>query len=213
MNVAIFSESEADEAAIRILTDGILGEQTQAINLPNLRSRGWPSVLKVLPSVLKHLHYQTDADALIVIVDSDKSPVHQAEHAQSEAANEGCRLCLLRETVSRTQTRLRPVPDRTPIRIAIGLAVPQIEAWYRCGVDPQVTEAAWILALQSGIYPYDGLKLKQLVYGTSRPAITLMKTRAVEEATRLARSLDLLENFFANGFGCFANDLRNWMSE
>jgi hypothetical protein len=166
----------------------------------------------VLPSVLKHLHYQTSAEALVVIVDSDKSPIHQLAHVESESAVAGCRLCQLRQAVSQVHLRLRAVPNRAPIKIAIGLAVPQVEAWYRCGIDPQVSEASWIQALQSRSYAYDGLKLKQAVYGTSRPAIVLMKRRATEEANRLAQNLGLLETFFPNGFGSFANEIRKWIS-
>jgi hypothetical protein len=34
------------------------------------------------------------------------------------------------------------------LKIAIGLAVPAIEAWLLCGVDPHITEAAWINGLK-----------------------------------------------------------------
>ena len=76
MKVSVLSESSADEAAIRILVDGILGTETEPIPPPRLRTRGWPSVLKDVPTVVRHLHYRTDADAFVLVVDSDDSPLH-----------------------------------------------------------------------------------------------------------------------------------------
>ena len=40
MKVAVLSESPADEAAIRILIDGILGRPTQSADMPPIRTRG-----------------------------------------------------------------------------------------------------------------------------------------------------------------------------
>ena len=40
MKVAVLSESPADEAAIRILIDGILGRPTQPADMPPIRTRG-----------------------------------------------------------------------------------------------------------------------------------------------------------------------------
>lgn len=210
MKVAVLSESLADEAAIRILVDGILGRQTQLITPPRLRTRGWPSVLQVLPSVLKHLHYRTDAEAFVLVVDSNDSPVHQNAHDQPGGADQQCRLCQLREVVGRVQSQLRPVSGRPPIKTAAGLAVPGIEAWYRCGLDPHVTEAAWIQALQSRTYPYTKNSLKRDVYGTDRPSLDLETQRAVEEARRLVRNLPVIEGLFPNGFGVLARGVRSW---
>jgi hypothetical protein len=127
MKVAVLSESEADEAAIRILVDGVLGISTEPISGPSLRSRGWPSVDQVLPSVLKHLHYRTDADGFVVVVDSDDSPVHDASHDESGASAEGCRLCLIRAHLGQVQKELRAL-GRPVLKTAVGLACPCIEA-------------------------------------------------------------------------------------
>jgi len=209
MKVAILSESSADEAAIRILVDGILSRQTRPIAI-SPQTRGLSSVFKVLPPVFKHLHYHTDTEAFVVVVDSDRSPVHQNAHEQPGGANEQCRLCQLRGVVAQVQGQLRPVPGRPPIKTAIGLAVPEIEAWYRCGLDPHVTEAAWIQALQSRIYPYTKNSLKRDVYGAERPSLELETQRAVEEARRLVRNLPVIEGLFPNGFGALARDVRSW---
>src|SRR5215213_211241 len=138
MKVVVLSESSADEAAIRILVNGILGGETEDVPSLPLRSRGWPSVIKVLPTVIKFLYYRTDAEALVVIADSDDSPVHRSSHDQAGNEEPGCRLCQLRRVVN--ETKPSALTGRDELKIAVGLAVPAIEAWYLCGVDPHVNE-------------------------------------------------------------------------
>ncbi len=210
MKVAVLSESPADEAAIRILIDGIIGRPTQAADMPPIRARGVSSVFTILPTVLKHLHYRTDADALVIVVDSDRTPVHKPEHEQEGGADERCRLCKIRQTVDSALAELRPVQGRTRIEVAVGIAVPAVEAWYRCGLDPHVTEAAWIAGLPSGPFPYTTRSLKEDVYETSRPSLDLETRRATEEAQRLVQDLQLLEQCFPTGFGALAREVRSW---
>lgn len=209
MKIAVLSESPADEAAIRILVEGLLGSPIKSIN-DNLRSRpgGWPMVCRVLPGVLRALHYQTDAEALVVVVDSNHSPIHQPSHGQSGQSEPRCRICRLRNTVSGIS--LRPRSSLPPIKTAFGLAVPAIEAWYLCGKDPHVTEAAWVQGLQSGSYPYTKNGLKENVYGTDRPSLVLETRFAIEEAQRVSYDLSMLERLFQNGFGTLAREVRGW---
>jgi len=210
MKVIVLSESSADEAAIRILVDGLLGIGTQGIPSLPLRSRGWPSVIKVLPSVLMRLHYQTDADALVIVADSDDSPTHQNTHDVPGGENDRCRLCQLRRVVSAVKGRLRPVSGRSSIKTAIGLAVPAVEAWYLCGLNPQINEATWTRKLQSERITYTRRTLKEDVYGTDRPTLDIETQHAVAAATRLANDISILEQLFPNGFGSFAQEVRSW---
>ena len=210
MKVAILSESPADEAAIRILIDGIIGGPTQPADMPPIRTRGVSGVFTILPTVLKHLHYRTDADALVIVVDSDQTPVHKPEPEQAGGADESCRLCKIRQTVDSVLGKLRAVQGRSQIKVAGGIAVPAVEAWYRCGLDPHVTEAAWIAGLPSGPFPYTTRSLKEDVYETSRPSLELETRRAIEEARRLAQDLQLLEQYFPTGFGALAREVRSW---
>jgi len=209
MKLAILSESHADEAALEIIVGSILKRPLQLVQ-PPLRSRGWPSVRIVLPSVIKHLYYHTDAEALAVIVDSNDSTVHDPSHEETDGGNPGCRLCILRGLVRDTLSHLRAVEGKDLLKVAIGLAVPCIEAWYLCGKDPHVTEAAWVQARREGRYPYTCNDLKKVVYGTDRPSLPLETRRAREEAQRLCDKLDLLERSFPNGFGPFLSELRAW---
>lgn len=209
MKVVVLSESSADEAAIRILVNGILGEETDDVPSLPLRSRGWPAVIKVLPTVIKFLHYQTDAGALVVIVDSDDSPIHQSSHDQIGNEEAECRLCQLREVFK--ATKLRDVVGRDELKIAVGLAVPAIEAWYLCGVDPHVNEATWMRKLEQGErITYTRNVLKKSAYGTERPTIEIMKRHATEAATRLANDLSEIERLFPEGFGSFVRGVRSW---
>jgi hypothetical protein len=210
MKLAVLSESSADEAAVRILTEGILGRQTASISGPPIKSRGWPSVREVLPSLIKHLHYRTDAEGLILVIDSNHSPIHQLAHDLAPGAHNDCRLCQLSSIVDHVQSSLRSVHGRTRVKIAIGLAVPCIEAWYLCGLDPQVSEAAWARNLGSRQFPYSGRELKRRVYGTDRPSLSLETERARAEAQRLARNCEVLESDFPNGFGALVRRLRTW---
>ena len=210
MKLAVFSESSADEAAIRILADALLDCETVPPDMPRLRARGWPSVLQLLPAVVKHLHYQTDADGLIVVADSNRSPVHPSPADQQCAAADKCRLCLLGKAIVQTQSQLAPATGRSQLKLAMGLAVPAIEAWYLCGVESGVSENAWRQGLESGHPPYTNNSLKQKVYGTDRPSIELETVKAKEAAQRLTGDLEKLERQFPVGFGALAAALRDW---
>src|SRR5262245_38272334 len=209
MKIAVLSESSADESGIRILVDGIRHEQSEITPELPLRSRGWPSVERVLPVVLKHLHYHTDADSLVVVVDSDDSPIHTDLHEKS-GADPNCRLCRLRAVIELERSRLRPITNRVPLKCAIGLAVPAIEAWYRCGLDPHVNEATWGRHLGQESITYTRRSLKQAVYGTDRPTIEVATVDPVKAAAYLIQQLDQLETLFPNGFGALLRDLHNW---
>jgi len=208
MKVAVLSESPVDEAAVRIFVSGLLGRQTQPV--ASLQTPpGWQSVFQYLPAVLQDLHYYRDAEALVVVVDSDNSPLHEQLHDQPGGANNKCRLCRLREVVAQTQKHLNPVLNRIPIKTAIGLAVPAIEAWYLCGVDPHSTEAMLVQKLGAATRAIK-LQLKRDVYGMERPSLELATKHAIKAATRLAQNLDMLVQLFPNGFGALARDVRSW---
>jgi hypothetical protein len=212
MKIAVLSESSADEAAALALVSGLLGGGVEAASFPSPRTRGWHATLGDARAVLIHLHYQTDADALVTIVDSDESTVHAREHEQQGQAANKCRLCHLRGTIRNVQTMLRPRQGRGPIKTAVGLAVPAIEAWYLVGQDNHVTEAAWIVGQKSGKFPYSKQQLKERAYGTDRPSLNLETERALAHVHRIVRGgkLPLLEKLFPSGFGALAEDVRRW---
>jgi hypothetical protein len=93
--------------------------------------------------------------------------------------------------------------------MAVGLAVPCVEAWYSFGLRGDVGEAQWKVALETRKFPYDVKQLKEDVYGTYF-SLERETTRAIEEATRLAQNLQGLELHFPWGFGGLARDMRSW---
>lgn len=212
MKVAYLGESAADEAALTIFTEALLGRKTEPVLPQRLRHRGWPAVRAVLPSVIKELHYRTDAEGLVVSVDSDRSPPHVPPHDESSAPDPHCRLCQLRQVATQTLQQVRPRADRAPLKVALGLAVPAIEAWLLCADDPQVTEAAWMQALcgPGAPPPYTTEGLKERLYGTSRPSLSVEIENMTRAATRLASNLALVERAFPHGFGALATELRSW---
>lgn len=209
MKVALLSESPADEAALRILVEAVL-EGSVTLVKPGLRARGWPNVAQVLPAILRHLHFNTEVEGLAVVVDSDDSVVHTAEHEAPGYFHPQCRLCQLRAIFRRTQRRFPRLHGRERILRAVGIAVPAVEAWYLCGRDPQVTELAWMEGQTAGVAPYTRRELKWRVYGTDRPALGFEIQRAVECVRRHRRDTRRMEGDFPNGFGSLARDLRAW---
>lgn len=209
MKVAILSESPADEAALAFLVEAVLGESLQPVQ-SGLRARGWPNVVQILPAVIRHLHFNTDADGLVAVVDADDSVVHTAAHEAEGYFHPLCRLCQLRAVFRRTAKKLPPARGRTRLLRGIGVAVPAIEAWYLCGRDDMVTEARWLDGQSRGQPPYTRRELKQRVYGTDRPSLPLETEQAVAAVRRHGRDLRRLEADFPGGFGLLAADLRGW---
>lgn len=210
MKIAVVSESPADEAAIKILVDVILDADAELVSSPRLRPQGWSSVLNLLPSIIKHLYYQTDAEAFVAVVDSDDSEVHLRTHEGSELTFQNCRLCRLRFVIRNEMDALAHIPNRPLMKSAVGVAVPSIEAWYQCGVDTHVNEATWVRHLQSEQITYDRQSLKRAVYGSDRPTLAREVQAATEASQRLATNIELLNELFPDGFGTLLRDLRGW---
>lgn len=207
MKVALLSESPADEAALRVLVAAVL-RRPLAFVAPGFRARGWPNVAQVMPAVLRHLHFNTDADALVVVVDADDSVVHGQEHDRPGYFHPHCRMCHLRAVYRQTTKRFPPVHGRDRVVRAVGVAVPAIEAWYLCGRDDAVTEAAWRIGREAGRTPYSRAELKLRVYGTDRPSLVEETTLALAEVERHRPDTRRLENDFP-GFAALAADLRS----
>ncbi len=215
MKVAVISESEADEAAIRVLVEGILQDQTGEV-ASYLRSRpgGWPHVRQLLPGNLSYLHYNTEAEALVVVVDSDDSIIHERSHESAGGEVLGCRLCELLQIVESRQALLRDKPrlraNQGIIKVALGLAVPAIEAWYQALSNPHVNEAAWNRHLKGAKADYTRLSLKADVYGADPMAKERSREIAVAAASSLTHNLPALEERFRVGFGHLADEIRKW---
>ena len=98
------------------------------------------------------------------------------------------------------------------MRVAIGLPVPAIEAWLRCGADVHVNELAWQRGLNGQPFPYTKSQLKIAVYKTDRPSLDHETTCMKQEMTRVATDPLHLEHAFPVGFGNLAREIRTWVS-
>ncbi len=207
MKVALLSESPADEAVLRVLVDAILGEPAK-ITPAGFRARGWPNVLQVLPAVIRHLHFNTDVDTLVVTCDSDDSPVHTEAHEAPQYYHPHCRMCQLRAVFRQTSKRFPTAHGRLKIRRVVGVAVPALEAWLLCGRDSDVSEAAWINGQQAGRLPYTRAELKFRIYQTERPSLPHEIECALRETERHRSDLRRLEYDFP-GFAALMKDLKS----
>jgi hypothetical protein len=209
MKLAVFSESPADEAALRVLADAVVGFKTARAKIGPLQSRGWPAVRNLLPAVMRRLYYSSDADVLVVVCDSDDSTVHDAAHPNPAPWGLNCRLCMLRDVAAKTRDELHRRPGRGELRVAIGAAVPALEAWLLCAQDPRIDEEAWKRALAGADWPYTRYGLKRELYGTERPGLNHEMNVMVNHAQKLAGRRELLVERFPNGFGPLADALRH----
>src|SRR3954467_6571191 len=107
MKLALLSESPADEVALRVLVTAVLGGPPHFV-APGFRARGWPNVAQVMPAVIRHLHFNTATDALVVVVDSDDAVVHTTRHDAPGYFHPHCRMCQLRAIHRQTTKRLPP---------------------------------------------------------------------------------------------------------
>ncbi len=210
MKVAVFSEADRDELAVRILIEGVLGQSTSSVEFP-IKARGWDALERNLPTVIRYLHFQElEVEALVVVADSDNTPLHKREHEQIHQADPRCRFCILQRIVKQTAASLAALPNRLPLNIAAGVAIPTMEAWLLCGNDPRGAEAAWHqsdAAKQGATYRKI---LKTALYGSENLPYQKRDQIAREAATRLAQDINVLETHFPIGFGLLANAIRNW---
>ncbi len=95
------------------------------------------------------------------------------------------------------------------VKVAIGVAVPAIEAWLVCGKNLYVSKEKWIRKLKGDKVRYDRVSLKQKLYG-EKPFKRKRIEVAIEEAERLAKNLELLEQKFPQGFGNLVKEIKSW---
>jgi len=211
MKVAIVSESPADEAALARLIAAVLGMEIEPVPVA-VRHGGWTTVLKTLSAIVPAAYYQWDAEGLVIVLDSDDSPLHAVQHDPADPGNAKCRICVLTQALTKARSRLRNRPFPHELKSAIGLAVPAMEAWLLCGEDNRVCEAAWINARKQNTFPYTPRDLKCRLYGTERPSLEQETEAMIQHSSRIVESgpLELLERLFPLGFGMLANQLRAW---
>src|SRR5260221_6824348 len=103
----------------------------------DLEGHGVTVLLNALDGVFRGVHYNSDAEAWVIVVDCDDTELHDVTHDVPGGDNERCRLCQARKIINPAQNQLKPRKDKPPLKVAIGLAVPTIEAWYLVGKEHQ----------------------------------------------------------------------------
>jgi len=211
MKVAIVSESPADETAMATLVAAVIGRPIEVASYQVRKGGGWTTLMRALPSIVPAIYYATDAEGVIIVLDSDDSPIHNPGHDPADPNNTNCRICGIMRLVATSTSRLHDRPVNHQLRFAFGLAIPAIEAWLLCGIDHQVSEASYVNARRQNTIAYSRPDLKRRLYGTDRPSLDQETAAMIREADRLAAGqLQLLEQLFPLGFGMLATQLRTW---
>lgn len=209
MKIVFFGESPADQAAMSVFAEGVLGEPPEPPGMA-VEGHGVTGVLIALFGVFRGVYYNSDAEGLVVVVDSDDTELHRSDHDKPGNGGTNCRLCQARRSIAKAREPLKARPGRPALKVAIGLAVPAIEAWYLVGKNHQVGEAAWIAGLAANRPPFTRQQLKQEVYGTDRPSLERETECAVREARRIIANIGAIESAFPAGFGAMASEIRSW---
>jgi|GEM_PF-4293239 len=209
MKVALVTESEADDELLRIILQACLGTETQ-LHDSRLRVRGWPGIRNLIPTFLKHLHYLTDVNACAILADADLSPLYPPPHDQSHP---NCRMCDIDVQICETQRHLRPRNFSSPLRIAVCLAIPAIEAWLLNIEMPEINEAWWQQSCQSkpdSAMHQRKLHLKRQLYGTDQPSNRAQITFIREHERAIIRELPRLTAAFSWGLKPFVDTVVQW---
>jgi hypothetical protein len=210
MKIGFYGESPADQAALAVFAEGILRQRPEPIHM-DLAAQGVTDVLRGLDGVFRGVYYRTDAEGLVVVVDCDDTELHEPAHDAPGGGPERCRFCEVGRIIAKARKTLKARPGRPALKVAVGLAVPAIEAWYLVGRDHRVGEPAWRVGLTDRRPPFTRAQLKKLVYGKEHPSLELGTECAVREARRIISDVAAIENLFPAGFGLMAQEIRSWV--
>src|SRR5438045_725232 len=118
MKIGYYCESPADRAALAIFTEGILGQAREPINM-DLEAHTIPGFFSALDGVYRGVHYNSDADGLVIVIDCDDSELHEVSH---QLPRDNCRLCRARKIINKAQSHVKPRQHHAALKVAIGLA-------------------------------------------------------------------------------------------
>jgi hypothetical protein len=128
MKIGFYCESPADRAAMTVFVEARHGESPEPINM-NIEARSMPAFFDALGGGFRGMHYQSDAEALVIVGDADETAMHTIEHQKAGNSEEGCRLCKAHRIIAQARRQLKPRSGRRELRVAIGMAFPSVESW------------------------------------------------------------------------------------
>lgn len=213
LRVAVLAESETDDAVAREVVAHVRQSRVTAVAVPSIRTRGWDAMLRQLPIVVKAVYYQSEADAFVVLADTDATVPHDpATHAAPPPA--GCRWCLLQSSLAQTLQRLARQglrPAGTPLFTAVGTPVPAVEGWLLAGRAPHASEASWRQRGPHAAAASEEFKrqLKREAYGAG-PPFRDMPSRASELIREVLTSAGALRTAFPGGYAPLEDAIRSW---
>jgi len=106
MKIAFLSESPADQAALAVFTKCLLGRKPIPHSM-NISARGVDGLLLALDGIYRGLHYNSDVEAMVVVVDCDESEIHEPDHDSSKKQTD-CRFCQITQIIERARKQLKP---------------------------------------------------------------------------------------------------------
>ncbi len=209
MKIGILSESKVDEAAYKILVESVLGQPVDLFR--DYRDRGgWVTAKNMVQRIMRQLHF-AGADGFVFIGDSDSTPPHTRDHETQADGEPACRLCQIKNLVARTLADLPARAGQPPLKVAVGMATPVIEAWLLSGDDAHCTEARFRDDHSNGrLTRQTRLDLKIQKYGSLRAGGDIRMQCTLENANRIAGNLEGLQQRFQFGFGHLRNALAQW---
>ena len=152
---------------------------------------------------------------MIIVADSNGDSVenmHSADHDPPGRTRD--RVPVLFNPLCRREgiRDLAARPQLPTLRVAVGLAIPTIEAWLLSPRQPGMTEANWRTARQERPprEPYSRKQLKKLAYGKEIPTIAAETRIMTELMTDAAKNLKHLETAFPGGFAPLKSALESW---
>lgn len=211
LRVAVLAESEADGAVVYEIVAHVRQVAVQPVAVPSIRTRGWPAVRRQLPAVVRTVYYQSDADALVVLADTDATTPHDPATHTPGAPHPDCRWCMLGTELARAMSLLAPRPGRRPLGTALGAPVPALEGWLLAGRAAHASEAAWrprgvLAASASESYKR---RLKEEAYGPGPPFQATPRTAATLIRQVLATP-GALRTAYPGGYGPLEDAIRSW---
>lgn len=187
LRVAVLAESGTDDAVAYEIVAHVRRVVVEPVAVPSIRTRGWPAVLRQLPTVVRTVYYQSDADALVILADTDATVPHDPATHTPEFPHPDCRWCALHTALARALAGVGPRPVQGPLRTAVGAPAPAVEAWLLAGDPVHASEAAWLQRGASAAAASEAYKrqLKQAAYGPGPP----FRSMTSSASTRIRRAL------------------------
>ncbi len=208
MKIGYYRESPADSSSHGNLRGGNSRRRGATDSTLDLEAHSVPGFFSALNSVFRGVHYNSDADGLVIVVDADHTELHDPSHDTNTAKD--CRYCQASNIIQRARTQLQPRIGRPELKVAIGVTLPSIRSWVIVWQIDEVGEAAWKTSLASGKRLFTSQNLKKWCTARIAPRSNWRRNVRSRETLRIRENLKSIEDAFPIGFGLLAQEIRSW---